>query len=591
MNIVFSSGHGKKIRGASGYLDEVDEARKVVEKVAELWKKSGVGVRTFHDDTSTSQSQNLNTITNYHNAQGNWRELDVSCHFNAYQTTSKPMGTEVLYVTQQSLASKVSGAISGAGGFLNRGAKKRTDLAFLNNTNKPAILLEVCFVDSSHDADLYRRNFDKICTAIAESISGVKVPGAPVEPPVTEPPVEPGPPEGEENRVDIVCTTQGTVVLTLNGQVVVGDKTTPNAVDMMLEAEGDVLVTVNGEDFHSPFPVPPDPVDPVEPSAPRPTLRKGDTGPDVVTVQQCLAITADGIFGSGTETAVKQFQLAQGLTADGVVGPQTWAALEEIYNLPPYVPPAMFPALDQATIDKITKLAADSAIAKYSWRDRGKAPPGYIKGMALAYSTAYRKYLAGESEAKEMAKANTGNDDKDAISWYNSNFVNLGMRNDVAGTDTLRHLFVLLMGLGMRESSGKHCEGRDQSASNTDANTCEAGLFQQSWNSNSCSPEIPKLMDEYRPGLDSDPPICALSTFKEGVSCSSSSWQNYGSGTGKDFQQLAKSCPQFCVEVAAVGLRNLRQHWGPINRKEAELRSEADMLLIDVEAIIAPAVA
>ena len=29
--IIISSGHGKYIRGASGYLDEVDEARRVVD--------------------------------------------------------------------------------------------------------------------------------------------------------------------------------------------------------------------------------------------------------------------------------------------------------------------------------------------------------------------------------------------------------------------------------------------------------------------------------------------------------------------------------------------------------------------------------
>jgi hypothetical protein len=44
------------------------------------------------------------------------------------------------------------------------------------------------------------------------------------------------------------------------------------------------------------------------------------------------------------------------------------------------------------------------------------------------------------------------------------------------------------------------------------------------------------------------------------------------------------------VEVAAVGLRNLRQHWGPINRKEAELRKEADEMFIRVQEILAPPV-
>src|SRR5215470_17989392 len=98
MKIVISSGHGKYIRGASGYLDEVDEARKVVNRVAELWRTMNTGVETFHDDTSRDQSTNLRTIVNYHNSKS--RDLDVSVHFNAYQTNSKPMGTEVLYVTQ-----------------------------------------------------------------------------------------------------------------------------------------------------------------------------------------------------------------------------------------------------------------------------------------------------------------------------------------------------------------------------------------------------------------------------------------------------------------------------------------------------------
>ena len=42
MKIVISSGHGKYVRGASGYLDEVDEARRVVEKVADDLRAKGV---------------------------------------------------------------------------------------------------------------------------------------------------------------------------------------------------------------------------------------------------------------------------------------------------------------------------------------------------------------------------------------------------------------------------------------------------------------------------------------------------------------------------------------------------------------------
>jgi N-acetylmuramoyl-L-alanine amidase len=181
MNIVISSGHGKRIRGASGVLDEVDEARKVTTAVAKMLQSAGVGVKEFHDDTSTTQSQNLKTIVDYHNRQS--RDLDVSVHFNAYQTTSKPMGVEVLYVSQQKLAADTAAAISRSGGLINRGAKKRTNLYFLNNTSKPSVLLEVCFVDSTADAELYTKNFTRICTAIAETIGKVKVGDQPPAPP------------------------------------------------------------------------------------------------------------------------------------------------------------------------------------------------------------------------------------------------------------------------------------------------------------------------------------------------------------------------------------------------------------------------
>lgn len=63
------------------------------------------------------------------------------------------------------------------------------------------------------------------------------------------------------------------------------------------------------------------------------TLRRGDRGEDVKVLQRALrragydAGTIDGIFGSGTEAAVRAFQRANGLTVDGIVGSRTWAAL------------------------------------------------------------------------------------------------------------------------------------------------------------------------------------------------------------------------------------------------------------------------
>lgn len=167
-NIVISSGHGKLVRGASGILDEVDEARRVVNNVAEKLSNRGAQVSVFHDDTSTTQNENLETIVDYHNSKS--RQLDVSVHFNAYVACSGPMGCEVLYQSQSSLAGQMSAAISKSGQLKNRGGKKRTDLYFLNQTDMPAILLEVCFVDSTADAELYNKNFEAICESIAAAL-------------------------------------------------------------------------------------------------------------------------------------------------------------------------------------------------------------------------------------------------------------------------------------------------------------------------------------------------------------------------------------------------------------------------------------
>jgi len=56
-------------------------------------------------------------------------------------------------------------------------------------------------------------------------------------------------------------------------------------------------------------------------------LRKGDSSSAVAAVQKALGIKDDGIFGPGTEAAVKKFQASKGLAADGLVGPGTFAAL------------------------------------------------------------------------------------------------------------------------------------------------------------------------------------------------------------------------------------------------------------------------
>jgi N-acetylmuramoyl-L-alanine amidase len=264
--ICISSGHGKYIRGASGspvppQLDEVDEARKVVDRVAQILGDGGVTVYKFHDNTSHDQNTNLNTIVNWHNSQPA-HDLDVSVHFNAYDGSAH--GVECLYVSQASLAAEVSLAIAVAGGFTNRGPKKRTDLFFLNNTAEPAILIETCFCDNTSDSNLYHQYFEAICLTIAEAIAGkalLEQPPLPEErPPIDRPPPDRPP---------------------------------------------------------SPEPGPPDAI-------PRPTIGRGDYGHNVRELQIALQTAVDGDFGPQTEAAVHGYQSREHLSVDGMVGPQTW---------------------------------------------------------------------------------------------------------------------------------------------------------------------------------------------------------------------------------------------------------------------------
>lgn len=72
-------------------------------------------------------------------------------------------------------------------------------------------------------------------------------------------------------------------------------------------------------------------------------MRQGSRGEEVKTFQSWLAIisynysavpkiTADGIFGAGTNTAVRAFQQYFKLTVDGVVGKNTWDKIYEMYT-------------------------------------------------------------------------------------------------------------------------------------------------------------------------------------------------------------------------------------------------------------------
>jgi len=122
--------------------------------------------------------------------------------------------------------------------------------------------------------------------------------------------------------------------------------------------------------------------EPIEPPADAlPVLRKGDSGPAVVKLQELLPKWIDGDFGSTTEALVKEFQRSQGLAIDGVVGEQTWAALLD--EEPPVVP-----------LPPAGELPKFVATGKCSWfggpDDKGVKPD---EGLAFIYEVDQAPHL------------------------------------------------------------------------------------------------------------------------------------------------------------------------------------------------------
>jgi hypothetical protein len=225
---------------------------------------------------------------------------------------------------------------------------------------------------------------------------------------------------------------------------------------------------------------------------------------------------------------------------------------------------------------RLVALSASSECLSRNWSGRGRAPAGYIKGMTLAFAKSLCRLRKGRAPSSLTTQRAAGDTERDALSWYQTQLDEAGLDTDRAGADALVTLYTLGIGHGMRESTGKHCQGVDPAATDPTAVTAEAGLFQTSYNSSSASQELKDLLSQYREGGQT----CFLEAFQEGVSCPKSSI--VGSGTGAAFQKLAKSCPAFAVEYAMLTLRVVRKHYGPINRREAEVVPACAQLLEDV---------
>lgn len=116
-------------------------------------------------------------------------------------------------------------------------------------------------------------------------------------------------------------------------------------------------------------------------------LRKGSRGAEVKAIQAQLGITADGIFGSGTEKAVMDFQKnamlnGKPLKVDGIVGPNTRAALKLAKVKPKARPADKTPDVSKDTKDTRDLDAIDAEREKQA--QKGITDPAARKAAGLA---------------------------------------------------------------------------------------------------------------------------------------------------------------------------------------------------------------
>ena len=278
MKIAVRGGHVPKFTGASKFIDELTEDRKVKNSLIIYLNQLGCDVLDVTPPDNTNSLHNdLSYGVNKANSWG--ADLFVSIHFNkAYDIYNGCLGSEVCVYSPFDTAQRVVNALASLG-FKNRGQKIRKNLYELNHTKMKAMIIEVCFVEATGDVVLYRElGYNLIAKTIAQAITNKKI-SATLETP--------------KNNKPIINNTDNWI--------------------RRLQEE------CNKQGFSD-----------------YPTLKKGAKGNITKLLQERLVSLGyntngiDGIFGIGTKKAVMSFQKSNGLVVDGIVGQNTWRKLINI---------------------------------------------------------------------------------------------------------------------------------------------------------------------------------------------------------------------------------------------------------------------
>lgn len=168
-SIMLDAGHGGRDPGAVyNGRQEKDDTLKLTLAIGEILQNNGIDVEyTRTTDVYESPYQKA--------MEANEAGVDffVSIHRNSFPTDNEVSGVESLVYNKQGIKYEMAQNINEqleTVGFVNLGVKERPNLVVLKRTKMPAVLVEVGFINSDVDNNLFDANFSDIAQAIADGI-------------------------------------------------------------------------------------------------------------------------------------------------------------------------------------------------------------------------------------------------------------------------------------------------------------------------------------------------------------------------------------------------------------------------------------
>lgn len=168
-SIMLDSGHGGRDPGAVyNGRQEKDDTLRLALAVGEILQNHGITVE-YTRTTDVYESPYEKAME----ANNAGVDFFVSLHRNSFPTDNVVSGVESLVYDLSGIKLQMAKNINEqleSIGFVNLGVKARPNLIVLRRTKMPAVLVEVGFVNSNTDNQLFDDNFNDIALAIASGI-------------------------------------------------------------------------------------------------------------------------------------------------------------------------------------------------------------------------------------------------------------------------------------------------------------------------------------------------------------------------------------------------------------------------------------